>query len=75
MKLKFATVVVLLCAVLCGAFGVAAADDVEAEPRGFWVEETTLDVGDIRAGEQVVGTFVFHNDGEKDVNIIRAKPS
>jgi hypothetical protein len=75
MTLNFRTTVVLFTAVLCGAVGSAAADDATAESTGFRVEEAALDVGDVRAGSQVVGTFIFHNDGDQDVKIIRAKPS
>jgi hypothetical protein len=39
------------------------------------VEETDLDLGTVVAGTVATATFVFHNDGPKDVHIIRAKPS
>ena len=39
------------------------------------VEEPQLDLGTVVAGESVTATFIFHNDGPEDVNIIRAKPS
>jgi hypothetical protein len=52
--------------------GTSAADD---ENRGFWVEETNIQTGKVIAGEEVSGTFVFHNDTDADVKIIRAKPS
>ena len=53
----------------------SSAEEQEVEKKGFWVESTTVDVGTIRAGEDAVGTFVFHNETDKDVKIIRAKPS
>jgi hypothetical protein len=43
--------------------------------EGLRVENPRLDLGEVKAGTTAVATFVFHNDGEKDVNIIRAKPS
>jgi len=76
MSLKVQIAPVLLFAMLCGVVGSAGADD-DAEPgsKGFRVEEQRLEIGDIKAGAEAVGTFVFHNDSEQDVKIIRAKPS
>ena len=39
------------------------------------VEQQALDVGVVQAGSDAVGTWIFHNDGEKPVRILRAKPS
>ncbi len=39
------------------------------------VDHTKLELGKIMAGEEVVGTFVFHNDGKRPVKILRAKPT
>jgi len=39
------------------------------------VEEPTIDLGEIKAGSDAVATFVFHNKGDVDVRILRAKPS
>jgi len=41
----------------------------------FRVENPSLDLGKVTAGETVEATFVFHNDGSEDVHIIRARPS
>jgi hypothetical protein len=41
----------------------------------FWVENAELDMGKVVGGMTATATFVFHNDGPDDVNIIRAKPS
>ena len=60
---------------ICGTAGPALSDDAHPESDELWVEERRLEIGDIRAGSEVLGTFIFHNDGEKDVRIIRAKPS
>lgn len=43
--------------------------------KTFYVQEANLDLGKVAAGQDAVGTFIFHNDTEKDVKIIRAKPS
>jgi len=45
------------------------------EKKTFYVQEANLNLGKVAAGQDAVGTFVFHNDTEKDVKIIRAKPS
>jgi len=47
----------------------------EVAPPTFWVESTQLDVGSITAGKTAVATFVFHNDGDRAVQILRAAPS
>ncbi len=39
------------------------------------VEQKAIDLGDVTAGKEVRAVFVFHNDGEVDVRILRAKPS
>jgi hypothetical protein len=63
----------ILTAMIVGwSVGTSAADD---ENRGFWVEETNIQTGKVTAGDEVTGTFVFHNASDADVKIIRAKPS
>lgn len=64
----------LLCVALAVMFGSASAQNAVVS-RGFWVENPRIDLGEVRSGTPAVATFVFHNDGPKDVNIIRAKPS
>ena len=41
----------------------------------FRVEEPVLNLGRVVAGNTVTGTFIFQNDSDKDVRILRAKPS
>ena len=68
---------VVLILMLLTAAMVANVDRVEAqsaEPT-FRVENPRLDLGEIKAGTEVVATFVFHNGGPDDVRILRAKPS
>jgi hypothetical protein len=50
----------------------AVATDGEGS---FRVENASLDLGSVVAGETVEATFVFRNDGSEDVHIIRARPS
>lgn len=56
---------------------IVAVDRTDAQATGptFSVEESRINVGEIKAGSEVVATFVFHNQGPTDVKIIRAKPS
>ena len=42
---------------------------------GLRIDTPQLDLGEVMAGTAAVGTFVFHNDGDRDVTILRAKPS
>ena len=39
------------------------------------VEKTHLELGKFIAGSEVTGTFIFHNDGDRPVKILRAKPT
>ena len=41
----------------------------------FWVENESLDLGKVVAGQTASATFVFHNDSDAEVQIIRAAPS
>jgi type IV secretory pathway VirB2 component (pilin) len=67
---------VALAAALVFAAFVATDFAAAQDPQpSFRVEEAHLDIGTIVAGTIARATFVFHNDGPDDVNIIRAKPS
>ena len=61
--------------VLASGPGLAQAADPKPEESTFRVEQESIDVGDVVVGQEGVGVFVFHNDGDKDVRILRAKPS
>lgn len=65
---------VFLLALVCSlaSFGFAQAP---TQPASFTVEQSSLELGKVVAGQTVTATFVFHNDGPEDVHIIRAKPS
>jgi hypothetical protein len=70
---------VVAALLLAGWSGLVAAQEptpaVVKETPVLRVEQSNLDLGTIRAGQEAVGTFVFHNDGTTVVKIIRAKPS
>jgi hypothetical protein len=67
---------VLTLLVLAAAMAVPF-DRVEAQTGGptFTVENPRIDIGEVKAGSDAVGTFIFHNEGTEDVKIIKAKPS
>ncbi len=52
----------------------AKAEEETAAPT-FRTEQTAIDLGDVTAGSERQAVFVFHNDGDVDVRILRAKPS
>ena len=66
---------VLLGAVVGLAGVVLAADEKPVVTPTFTVEQPTIDVGKIRAGESATAVFRFVNKGDADVRILRAKPS
>jgi len=55
-------------------FAIATHAEAQSGPT-FSVENPRIDIGEIKAGSEAVATFVFHNKGETDVKIIKAKPS
>lgn len=56
---------------------LVGGDTADAQTGGpaLTVENPRIDLGLIKAGATATGTFVFHNSGDKDVKIIKAKPS
>jgi|GEM_PF-6171708 len=67
----------LLLAGCCGvasAQAPASAPEAAAVQPSFRVEQSSLDLGTVRAGQDAVATFVFRNDGEVPVKILSAKP-
>ncbi len=62
-------------AALLAVFFATTPGAEEATKALFWIEQTELNLGTVVAGSIATATFVFHNDGPVDVNIIRAKPS
>lgn len=55
--------------------GVTSVARADAEHKGFWVEKDAVELDKVIAGQDAVATFVFHNDTDKEVKIIKAKPS
>jgi hypothetical protein len=49
-----------------------AADDMKAS---LWVENTHLNMGRVVAGSTATATYVFHNEGDAEVHIVRATPT
>jgi len=68
-----ATVVVCMAALSSVVF--AETEQTEKAKVGFWVEEANIELDSVAAGTDAVGTFIFHNDTDKEVKIIKAKPS
>jgi allophanate hydrolase subunit 1 len=58
---------------------MTTAQDTQTSPQSekplFWVESTSVDVGKVKAGDDAVATFVFHNNSNQPVKILKAKPS
>ena len=67
--------VVPAMALVCALTAVSLTAAAEDGRASFWVEQPSLDLGTVVAGESATATFVFHNDGPEDIHIIRAKPS
>jgi len=69
----------IAASVLMGAAVFFSATPAQAEEEAaaptLRVEQTAIDLGDVTAGKENKAVFVFHNDGEADVKILRAKPS
>ena len=64
-----------VCIAVCATIICANVAATEVAPPTFWVESTTLDVGFVTSGTTAAATFVFHNDGDRAVRILRAAPS
>ena len=54
---------------------IPAQAEEEATSPTLRVEQTAIDLGNVTVGKENQAVFVFHNDGEADVKILRAKPS
>lgn len=61
-------------AVLVVAAAAAASSEVPGS-GAFRVENAEVDLGRVIAGSEASAVFVFHNDGDRDVRILRAAPS
>ncbi len=67
------TVLVITVAVSSAVY--AETEQAEKGAKGFWVEKAHIDIDPVAAGTDAVATYVFHNDTDKEVKIIKAKPS
>jgi len=72
---QFTTTAAAVVGALVVIAAVAVAADEAAPTPVFRVEQETIDLGDVTAGSELVAVFRFHNAGDADVHIIRAKPS
>ena len=70
---RFGSILLVLLAMSLVWAGQGHAQ-VDATPA-LTVDETRIDLGKIKSGSDAIATFVFHNSSDKDVKIIRAKPS
>lgn len=61
------------CVIAVGA--LAAEDGDEEQTATFTVEQERLELGDVKAGATAEAVFRFHNAGDAEVRILRAKPS
>jgi hypothetical protein len=60
------------------AVAIIVPCEAEEDASTDWilqVEQSTIDLGEIGAGTEVVAEFVIHNTGDRDARILRAKPS
>jgi hypothetical protein len=60
---------------VCSTMTCSNVAATEVVPPTFSVESTQLDVGPVTAGKTAAATFVFHNDSDREVRILRAAPS
>ena len=62
---------------LAGSFAAIPAIGVAAETsrRVVRVDNGRLDLGDVKAGAEGLGTFIIHNDGDSEMRVLHAKPS
>ncbi len=72
---RAALLTVLITAVFVSSMVFAETEQTEKAAKGFWVEEANIELESVAAGTDAVGTFIFHNDTDKEVKIIKAKPS
>lgn len=56
---------------------LAAADDGAGaeQAAGLTVDQERIDLGTVVSGQDAVAVFTFHNHSQRDIKIIRAKPS
>ncbi len=67
--------VVVTMGLTVGVLSAAVLAAQIAEGSALRVENATIDVGKVIAGQSASATYVFHNDGPTDIRILRASPS
>ncbi len=65
----------LCLAIAAASLALSAFAATGGQPVGFRVEDADLDLGRAVAGSTVTATFVFVNDTDRAVRILRAAPS
>ncbi len=70
-----ALLTVLVVSVAMSLAVYAETEHAEKGAKGFWVEQAHVELDPVAAGTDAVATYVFHNDTDKEVKIIKAKPS
>ena len=75
MKRISAASLVLLIAAATGWVAAEDALDKVNDEKVFRVESKSIDLGTVQAGSDGIAVFEFHNGTDKDVKIIRAKPT
>ncbi len=66
-------VIALALGVTCAAIVTGQSDSATPAP-GLVIEQTEIDVGAVKAGQEAVATFVLRNTGETPVKILKVKP-
>jgi len=78
-KFRLAVVAIIFMGAIAASSLVFAetvkTEKAEKAEKGFWVEVEHLELAPVAAGSDAVGTFILHNDTDKEVKIIKAKPS
>jgi len=70
-----ALLTVLVVFVAVSSVVYAETEQADKGAKGFWVEKAHIDIDPVAAGTDAVATYTFHNDTDKEVKIIKAKPS
>ncbi len=68
-------VAVMIVGVVLGTAMTARPQEAERPNRVLRVEQANIDLGRVRPGGEVTATFVLHNEGDREIRILGAKPS
>jgi copper(I)-binding protein len=67
-------VVIALALGLIAAAAVTGQSEDTAPAPGLVVDQSEIDVGAVKAGQEAVATFVLKNTGERPVKLLNVKP-